>query len=72
MDRFEDIVTGLRRIYLETYLEYVLSLQFVDRLEKSRKKSYFLELTLKSSPLCYNHEDTRDREGHSSEPVLSG
>ena len=22
--------------------------------------------------LCYNHEDTRDREGHSSEPVLSG
>ena len=33
---------------------------------------FFLEFSLRPSPLCYNYEDTRDREGHSSEPVLSG
>ena len=37
MDRFEDMVTEVDRIELGTNLKYALSLQFVDRLEKSGK-----------------------------------
>ena len=35
MDRFQHMVTEVRKIDLVNTLEYALSLQFVDRLEKN-------------------------------------
>ena len=37
MGRFEDMITAVDKIELASNLEYVLSLQLVDRLEKSVK-----------------------------------
>ena len=47
MDRFEDMVTEVDRIELATNLKYALSLQFVDRLEKSGKINTGEKLRLK-------------------------
>ena len=47
MDRFEDMVMEVDRIELATNLKYALSLQFVDRLEKSGKINTGEKLRLK-------------------------
>jgi len=47
MEIFEYMVTEVRKVDLVTNLEYALSLQFVDRLEKSGKKNSIEKLRLK-------------------------
>ena len=47
IDIYEDMVTGVRRVDLVNNLEYALSLQFVDRLEKSGKINSNEKLRLK-------------------------
>ena len=49
MDRFKDMVTEVDKIELAANLKYALSLQFVDRLEKSGKINTGEKLRLKDA-----------------------
>ena len=66
MDRFEGIVTDLRRVDLVTNLENALLLQLVDRLEKSGKINSSEKLSLKD---VIETEDGEPRAGDVTEKL---
>ena len=61
MDRFEDIVTEVDKVDLETNLKYAFFLQFVDRLEKSSKISNLEILRLKDTMEDVNRAGKRPK-----------
>ena len=56
MDRFDKLVTEKDQIGLAANLKYAISLQFVDRLEKSGKTSTVERLTFKNAMEDVNGE----------------
>ena len=65
MDRFDEMVTEVRRVDLVNNLEYALALQFVDRMEKSGKinsgeiKECHGEQTWRTKSRCHRKDEKR-------------
>ena len=61
MDRFEYMVTEVKRVDLVTHLEYALLLQFTDRLEKCGKIFIYKKSELKN---MLEYENGEPRAGN--------